>query len=177
MIQICAIASGSNGNCYYIGTEKEAILIDVGIFYKLLNSRLEEAGLDKAKIKAAFISHAHTDHVRGMNVVSKKMAIPGFFPQKAYYRSNKKYRPQDVIFYKAGEEITIGEITVFPFFKSHDCISPHSFRVEVRGENIGVMTDIGIADEVLQNEFSKCDAVFLEANYDEQMLWDGVYPH
>lgn len=177
MIQICSIASGSNGNCYYIGTEKEAIIIDAGIFYKQLNERMLEAGLDKNLIKAAFISHGHADHVKGMNVISKKINIPGFFSQKTYYKTNKKYRSQEFVFFKAEETVSIGEIKVYPFSKKHDCVNPHSFRVEVRGKSIGVMTDIGVVDQTLQDEFAKCDAVFLEANYDKQMLWKGDYPY
>ena len=112
MVEICAIASGSNGNAYYIGTEKEAILVDAGIYYKQLNIRLTEAGLDKEKIKAIFISHEHADHVRGMNVINKKMNIPGIFSEKTYYKSNRKYRPNDVLFFKTNEPYSIGEITI-----------------------------------------------------------------
>ena len=82
MLEICALASGSNGNCYYIGNETEAVLIDAGIYYKRLVERLNEARLQKSKIKAIFISHEHSDHVQGVRVICKKLNIPIYYNQK-----------------------------------------------------------------------------------------------
>jgi phosphoribosyl 1,2-cyclic phosphodiesterase len=176
MLEICALASGSNGNCYYIGNENEAVLIDAGIYYKRLLERLEDANLDKSKIRAVFITHEHTDHVMGVSGCTKKLNIPAFFTQKTYYKAQRKHRPENVSFFETGKMQTIGKINVHPFSKMHDAADPCSFRVECQGKNIGVFTDIGLADETLQHEFSKCQIVFLETNYDKEMLWNGSYP-
>ena len=78
MIEICALASGSNGNCYYIGNEEEAVLVDAGLSFKQILKRLESKALDPKKIKAVFITHEHGDHSRGVRVLSKKLDIPAF---------------------------------------------------------------------------------------------------
>ncbi len=176
MLEICALASGSNGNSYYIGNEKEAILIDAGISYNMLVKRLEHASLDKSKIKAIFISHEHTDHIQGIRGCSKKLGIPGIFSQHTYLKSLKRHQPDLYAFFEHDVAYTIGGISVYPIKKQHDACDPYSFRIACNGNNIGVFTDIGEADETLQNEFKKCDTVFLEANYDKEMLWKGSYP-
>ena len=177
MIEICALASGSNGNSYYIGNENEAILIDAGIYYKRLIERLNDAGLDKNKIKAIFISHEHSDHIQGLRATSKKLGIPGILTKKTYHKAYDKNKPELFAFFNPGEPYIIGNITIHPFKKMHDAKDPCSFRVEVNNKHIGVMTDIGEVDEIVKQEFSKCDAVFLESNYDKEMLFNGLYPY
>jgi phosphoribosyl 1,2-cyclic phosphodiesterase len=41
---------------------------------------------------------------------------------------------------------------------------------------VGVFTDIGKPCKNLISYFKKCNAAFLEANYDEEMLHNGNYP-
>jgi len=176
MLEICALASGSNGNCYYIGNDTEAILIDAGIFYKRLVERLDDADLDISKIKAIFISHEHADHVQGVRVCCKKLNVPVYFNQKTFKNLPHKNQPQYVSYFEPEIPQSIGSLIITPFRKMHDAADACSFTVECQGKNIGVMTDIGIANESVQNEFSKCHAVFLETNYDKEMLWQGFYP-
>lgn len=177
MVKICALASGSNGNSYYIGNETEAILIDAGVYYKRLNERLIETKLDKAKIKAIFISHEHADHIQGVRVTTKKLEAPAFFSKLTLQAARRRHRPDLFAYFEPGEEYKFGGFKVYPFKKKHDAIDPCSFRIETGGKHIGVFTDIGEADDVLIQEFQKCDAVFLETNYDKDMLWNGPYPH
>jgi len=177
MTELCALASGSNGNCYYIGNKDEAVLIDIGIYYKRLIERLNDTGLDKTKIKAIFISHEHTDHIQGARVTSKKLGIPVFYTKKTFHKCYDKNKADNFGFFEPGIPYSVGNISIHPFKKNHDAIDPCSFRIEIGDNNIGVMTDIGVTNETLQNEFSKCNAVFLETNYDEDMLMTGLYPY
>jgi phosphoribosyl 1,2-cyclic phosphodiesterase len=176
MLEICALASGSNGNCYYIGNDTDAVLIDGGIYYKRLIERLEEANLDKSKIKAVFISHEHADHVQGVKAICKKLNITAYFSYKTFNNLPRNHHPAYVKYFEAGEIITVGEISILAFNKKHDAADPCSFRVECEGTQIAVLTDIGIADEQVQQEFGQCQVAFLEANYDKDMLWNGTYP-
>ena len=84
MLEICAIASGSNGNCYYIGNDKDAVLIDAGISCKQIFGRMDEQGLSTDKIKAIFISHEHGDHMRGARVIGKRLQVPVYITAKTY---------------------------------------------------------------------------------------------
>jgi phosphoribosyl 1,2-cyclic phosphodiesterase len=177
MIEICALASGSNGNSYYIGNENEAILIDAGIYYKQLLVRLNEAGLNKDKIKAIFVSHEHSDHIQGLRVTTEKLKAAGVLTRQTYLKISDRWKPDRYSFYVPGEAYIIGKITIHPFLKKHDATEPCSFRIETEGKSIGVLTDIGEPDEIVKAEFGKCHAVFLETNYDREMLWNGTYPY
>lgn len=177
MLEICAIASGSNGNCYYIGNEKDAILIDAGISCKQILFRMNLVGLNPSKIRAVFISHEHSDHMRGARVFSKRLQIPVYFTAKTYNAAYKNLQPDYPVFFNPNKEIKIGNFTIYPFLKNHDAAEPCSFRIEYAGKNIGVFTDIGEPCENVQSQLNKCDALFLETNYDEKMLWEGHYPY
>lgn len=177
MLEICAIASGSNGNCYYIGNDKDAILIDAGISCKQIVLRMKERGLNPTKLKAVFITHEHSDHMRGVRGVSKKLQVPIYLTAKTHSGAYKNLRPDYPKFFAPGEEIEIGDFTIFSFLKNHDASEPCSFRIEYKGKNIGVFTDIGEACHNVKSHLKKCDGLFLESNYDEKMLWEGRYPH
>lgn len=176
MLEICSIASGSNGNCYYIGNKKDAVLIDAGISCKQVLMRMESKGLDPLKLKAVFISHEHSDHMRGARVLAKRLHIPVWLTAKTYYATYKNMQPAYPQFFAPGSELQIGEFTIHPFLKNHDAAEPCSFRVEYSGKNIGVFTDIGEPCNNVTSQLGQCDVLFLETNYDEQMLTNGPYP-
>lgn len=176
MIEICAIASGSNGNCYYVGNQQDAILVDVGIFRKQVLLRMDEVGLDIHKVRAIFISHEHSDHMRGVRVLSKQFNIPVYMTSTTFNSTWKTNRPGNYRLFEPNTPVQVNSITVHPFLKKHDAVDPCSFRVEADGKHIGVMTDIGTVCENVATHFNLCDAAFLESNYDEEMLKNGTYP-
>jgi phosphoribosyl 1,2-cyclic phosphodiesterase len=177
MLEICAIASGSNGNCYYVGNEKDAVLIDAGISCKQILLRMKERSLNPAKVKAVFISHEHSDHFRGARGVSKKMQVPIYVTSKTFNGAYKNLRPDYPRFFNPGDVIEIGDFLVYSFNKNHDAAEPCSFRIQYKNKNIGVFTDIGEACGNVIQHLTLCDGLFLESNYDEKMLWEGRYPY
>lgn len=177
MLEICAIASGSNGNCYYIGNENDAVLIDAGISAKQILLRMKEQDLDPAKLKACFVTHEHSDHMRGVRGVSKKLQIPIYLTTKTHNGAYKNLRPDYPKFFAHDEKMEVGEFTIYPILKNHDAAEPCSFRVQYKNKNVGVFTDIGEACNNVKSHLQKCDTLFLESNYDEKMLWDGGYPY
>ena len=177
MIEFCAIASGSNGNCYYVGNNEDAILVDAGISRKQILLRMHEKELDPSKVRAIFISHEHSDHMRGVKILSKTLNVPVYFTKKTFEKSWNPNRPVHYKFFEPGEEIQINSLKVHSFLKLHDAAEPCSFRVELNGKSVGVFTDIGEPCDNLVSHFSVCDAAFLEANYDDDMLWNGDYPY
>lgn len=176
MLEICAIASGSNGNCYYIGNNTDAVLIDAGISTKQIFARMKERGLNPAKIKALFITHEHSDHMRGARVLGKRLQIPVYITAKTYNSSYRNLRPDYPRFFTPEETIQVGGFTIHPVPKNHDAAEPCSFRIEYDERNIGVFTDIGEACNNVKSHLELCDGLFLESNYDEKMLWEGNYP-
>jgi len=177
MVEICALASGSNGNCYYIGNEREAILVDAGITCKQILNRMAEKNLDPHKIKAIFVSHEHGDHVRGIRVLGKKLDISAYMTKGTYDSLYFTNRPLAVKYIVPGEFVRIGSFTIHSFLKNHDGNEPTSFRIECGDINVGVFTDIGTPCANVRSHLSKCQALFLETNYDEKMLREGPYPY
>ncbi len=177
MIKVCALASGSNGNCYYVGTEKEAVLVDAGISRRQVMKRMKEMKLDMTKVKAVFISHEHADHIKGLRVLADLHGIDAYLTQETLQKAHKNYHPETTHVFKAGDVIKVGEIKVHTFAKKHDAVDPCSFRIEVEEQSIGVMTDIGEACNKVRKHLNACHIVFLESNYDECLLDEGPYPY
>ena len=174
---IASLNSGSNGNCYYIGNEHEAVLIDAGISCRETEKRMLRLGLSMRKVKAIFVSHEHSDHINGIPMLAKKYQLPVYITPPTLQNGGLKIEEHLVFSFVAMQSISIGNLKVTAFPKKHDAINPHSFTITYNDTAIGVFTDIGAVCENVIHHFSKCHAVFLEANYDDQMLDSGNYPY
>lgn len=176
-LYISSINSGSNGNCYYVGNQQEAILVDAGLSCRETETRIARAGLDFKKIKAIFITHEHSDHIRGAEFIARKHQIPVYISKGTFATSSLKLEQKLLKNFNAYESLTVGNLMVVPFPKQHDASDPYSFTVtDSAGITVGIMTDIGTACEHVVRNFKHCHAAFLEANYDEGMLKRGKYP-
>lgn len=175
-IFITSLNSGSNGNCYFIGNDQEAVLVDVGISCREIERRMLRLGLSMNIVKAIFISHEHADHIRGVVVLARKYQLPVYITPSTLKNSPISLEKELVRSFIAHQPVTIGGLSVTAFLKFHDASEPHSFIVEGNGVKIGVFTDIGAPCEQLIHYFKQCNAAFLEANYDEEMLEKGRYP-
>ena len=176
LLQIASLNSGSNANCYYIGNTNEAVLIDAGLSCRETDKRLKRLGLDITLIKAIFISHEHADHIAGLPVLSKKYKLPVYITQNTLRNCNFEIGNDLTFSFIHNQPVSIGELSIMPFIKSHDANDPHSFIVSNNSVQVGVITDIGYACKHVIKHFKLCDAVFLESNYCEQMLENGSYP-
>ena len=174
---ISSLNSGSNGNCYYIGNEAEAILIDAGISCRETEKRMKRSGLSMDNVKAVFISHEHGDHISGLPVLSKKYKLPVYITAATERFGNLKLEKKLVKRFKADEPVTIGNLSITAFQKEHDAGDPHSFVVSSSSVKVGIITDVGIACIKVIYHFKQCHAAFLESNYDEDMLMNGSYPY
>ena len=174
---ITSLNSGSNGNCYYIGNDNEAILVDAGIPCSEVEKRMTRLGLNMQKVKAVFVSHEHTDHISGLRVLSKKYQLPIYVTLATQRFGRLKLEKHLVTSFTAHETIVIGNLSITAFPKFHDAADPYSFVVCCNKIKVGVFTDIGTPCENLIHHFKQCHAAFLEANYDDEMLDKGSYPY
>ncbi|MBA4168272.1 MAG: MBL fold metallo-hydrolase [Chitinophagaceae bacterium] len=175
---ITSLNSGSNGNCYYVGNENEAILVDVGISCREVERRMQRLGLDMHKLRAIFISHEHSDHISGLAVTANKYKLPVYITGQTFRSAGLRIGNELVISFNAVLPVVIGNLSVKAFQKYHDATDPHSFVVSSSsGVSVGVFTDIGNPCKELVYHFRQCHAAFLESNYDEEMLMNGKYPY
>ena len=175
-LYITSLNSGSNGNCYYIGNEHEAVLVDAGLSCRETETRMRRLDLSMKKVKAIFVSHEHTDHVRGLAGIASKYQLP-VYVTNATRPGCYHLKPECAIHFGPGETIAVGSLQVTTFSKFHDAADPHSFIISCNDITVGVFTDLGKPCTELIRHFKKCHAAFIEANYDEEMLQNGRYPH
>lgn len=174
---ITSLNSGSNGNCYYVGNDQEAILVDAGISCREIEKRMKRLGLSMSKVRAVLVSHEHWDHIRGLPVLAKKFQLPVYITATTHQHGGLDIDAQLIRPFVAYEPIVIGGLSITAFPKYHDAMDPYSFIVACNGIKVGVFTDIGWPCEHVVKHFSQCHAAFLESNYDEDMLQNGRYPY
>jgi phosphoribosyl 1,2-cyclic phosphodiesterase len=177
MVYVASLNSGSNGNCYYVGTATGAVLIDAGISCREIEKRMRRLDLSMEKLKAIFISHEHIDHIKGVEVLSKRYELPVYITPATLGNSYPKPPAHLARHFVAHQPVTLADISVTAFPKRHDAVDAHSFIVSVGEINIGILTDIGAPCEHVAQYFGRCHAAFLEANYDDNMLANGRYPY
>ena len=175
-LSITSLNSGSNGNCYYIGNQNEAILVDAGISCREIEKRMKRLGLLVKNVKAIFVSHEHSDHISGVNTFTKKHDVPVYITSTTLAHSRLTVKNELAINFKAYEPIKIGNLVITPFPKLHDASDPYNFIISCNKICVGIFTDIGTPCQQLIRHFKQCHAAFLETNYDEQMLEQGTYP-
>jgi phosphoribosyl 1,2-cyclic phosphodiesterase len=174
---ITSLNSGSNGNCYYVGNDKEAVLVDVGISCREIERRMKRLSLSIEKIRAVFVSHEHSDHIRGIPIFAKKYNLPVYITPATLRGCGFRLDKHLIRSFRAYDPIIIGGLIITAFPKHHDASDPYSFTISCPEIKVGVFTDIGAPCEHLIRQFGECHAAFLEANYDEQMLEQGRYPY
>lgn len=174
---ISSLNSGSNGNCYYVGNNTEAVLIDAGISCRMIEKRMKNLGLNIHLVKGLFISHEHSDHIKGVETLIKKYNIPLYISRQTYLNSGLEINEDNLYHFNHSETIAVSGLKLHAFSKIHDAHDPYSFHVEDDEVRVGIFTDIGFCCDNVVNSFRGCHAAFLESNYDEEMLINGAYPY
>ena len=175
MIKYCSIASGSNGNCYYVAKGDDAVLIDVGINAKHVELRMERLGISPKQISAIFITHEHTDHIRGLSVFCKRYAIPVYITAGSY-KGSRLHLPEELVHIISPDgRVRIGNLTVMGIPKYHDAKEPCSYVVSDGDTNVSILTDLGRACDNVNHVIAHSDILLLESNYDEEMLSKSRY--
>ncbi|MEO9022799.1 MAG: MBL fold metallo-hydrolase [Ginsengibacter sp.] len=173
---ITSLNSGSNGNCYYVGNATEAVLIDAGISCREIEKRMNRLELKIENVKAVFVSHEHSDHIKGLPTLIKKYQLPVYITPATMQHGGLYFEDKFINTFNAHQPVSIGGLSITAFPKFHDASDPYSFVISCNGTCVGVFTDIGIPCKHLIKYFQQCHAAFLEANYDEEMLENGGYP-
>lgn len=181
-MNLCSIASGSSGNCIYIGSQDTNILMDVGISAKRIEQGLSSIGVDPTKLDGILITHEHSDHVSGLGVMARRYHIPIYATAEtinAIFRIKSVGRIAEELFQIIEPDVSfnIKDIEVNPFAISHDASNPVCYTFVHDGHKVGVATDLGKYDDYIVSNLSGCEALLLEANHDIHMLQVGSYPY
>ncbi len=177
-----SFASGSSGNCIYIGSDTTHLLLDVGISRKRTVAALNEIGLGLRDIDGIFLTHEHTDHIGGLPMIAKQSDMPIYATRGTIraIRSMPKFQdidPERFIPVKADEKVIVKDLTVNPMTISHDAAEPVGYRVTYGTKKACVCTDLGCYNEYTAECLKDSDVLLLEANHDVNMLQVGPYPY
>lgn len=175
-IEVCVLASGSDGNSTYVRSGSTAILVDCGISCKELRRRLTGAGARDECLSAILLSHDHFDHARGIAVASRRFGVPVFANRDTSRKASLEHAGVTLSAFTTGRQFEVGDLSVTPFAVPHDAADPVGFTISDGSARVGIATDLGsITLEVLWG-LSGCDAVMVESNHDRGMLMEGPYP-
>lgn len=177
-LEICVLASGSSGNCVYVGNSETRILIDAGISCKVACSRLAEIGVDPASIDAICVTHEHSDHYAGLAVLHRKFGMALFANAGTVEGLSRSAKHRDLSWniFTTGQPFAIGSLRVDPFRIPHDSYDPVAFVIADNDSRVAVCTDLGLATDLVRSRLRDCDALILETNHDEELLLSSGRP-
>lgn len=181
-MRLYSIASGSSGNCIYVGSDTTHLLVDTGISKKRTEEGLAALDISMRDMDGILITHEHIDHIGGLGVVSRKYDIPIYATEKTIdailnTKSVGKIEPDLFHPVKADEPFTIKDIRCNPMRISHDAADPVGYRLKCGTKQVAVATDMGTYTEYTVECLKGMDALLLEANHDVHMLQVGPYPY
>lgn len=175
----CSLQSGSNGNAIYVEADGVRLLFDAGISGITAERRLAEHGRDIRNVDALIISHEHRDHVVACGIYQRKFGLPVYVTEPTLRTARiwcNLGRISDVRYFRSGDDLTFGRVTVHTIRTPHDAVDGVCFVVTGEGKRLGILTDLGHAFPALPRILESLDAAYLESNYDPEMLENGGYP-
>ncbi len=182
-MRLCSIASGSSGNCIYVGTKHTHVLVDVGVSCKRIEEGLKKAALTGHDIDGIFITHEHTDHIQGLGVIARKYAIPMYATEGTIEGirlgcKNLGNFDEDLFHViRVDKDLQLGDLTIHPFQIPHDAKEPCGYRFECEGKRAAVATDMGTFNSYIVENLKNLDAILLEANHDVHLVQVGPYTY
>jgi len=180
-MRFTSLASGSSGNCTYLGTDETHLLIDAGISCKRIDDNLKDLGIRAEELSGILITHEHSDHIQGLKTMCKKHHVPVYGTKETLeviQKTDKKREIDPGLFHPVlpDSPFLIGDFSICPFSNSHDAVNPVGYRAEAGGCSAAVATDLGIYSEYTIKHLLGLDVLLLESNHDIRMLEAGPYP-
>ena len=178
-LKVCSLYSGSSGNSTLIAGENAKILIDCGVSAKAEELALFNVGVRPESIKGIFITHEHSDHIKGVGIMSRKYNIPIYANEKTWEAMESKIGDVSLScrrYIKNGSETYIDDLCIGSFRTSHDAIEPVSYTVTKGSKKISIVTDTGYISGSIFDAVLGSQLILLESNYDPKMLSECTYP-
>ena len=177
-MKLWVLGSGSRGNAVVIESGSCRLMIDVGFGPRILQKRLQSAGIEPESIDACVITHEHSDHIRGAARAARKWQWPLFLTEGTYANSRLALLGTPAAQFRAGRTIEFPDTIVETFRTPHDAEEPIGVVVtsQTSGVRAAILTDIGCATRTVRRMIADVDLLVIESNHDDQMLWNGSYP-
>jgi len=177
-----SLGSGSSGNCYYLGSNENGILIDAGVGIRNVTKALREYGVSFHKIKGILITHDHADHIKTVGCFGDKYNIPIYTTRAVHEGILRNKVVQANLFQskriiEKEQPFVINDFKITAFDVPHDSIENVGYHIEFDDQTFVLITDIGRITEKIKEYASKANHLVIEANYDEYMLQAGKYPY
>lgn len=177
MIEICALASGSKGNCVVVAGAGTKIVIDIGLSLRKYEQALSACNIDASEIAACIITHEHIDHIRGAKRITEKYHLPlHAHPTCTHFLSHNCNVKSKYLAHFDMAGFYIGELFVEPFEISHDSVFAVGYRISDAESTFVYATDCGYCSDQFLTMAQNADTVLIESNHDVEMLQKGRYP-
>ena len=178
-LRFSPLFSGSSGNATYVGCDDAHLLVDAGLSGTRVTQELMKVGVDPDMLSAILVTHEHSDHIKGIGILSRKYDLPVFATEGTWremYGKIGAISPRNMRIFEPGQDFYIGSIDVTPFATPHDAGQPVGYTFEISGAKLAIATDLGSVRDSWFKYVKGADAVILESNYDPGMLQTGPYP-
>lgn len=178
MPKFYSLFSSSKGNCAYLENESGGILIDASPSFKSIENAFSLRGISPENLKGVIITHEHSDHVGGLKTLTKKLSVPIYASKKVLnYLNDKDFLHPDSKTIEIDENgsFEVSGFEILPFKTPHDALESFGFIIKYKNSKLGFATDLGFMPLDILNKLKGCDTVYIESNYDENMLLCGKY--
>ncbi|HYE81920.1 MAG TPA: MBL fold metallo-hydrolase [Clostridia bacterium] len=179
-IRLCSLSSGSSGNCVFVGNDSSGLLVDCGVSGKEILGNLNNIGVCSCTIKAVIVTHEHSDHIKSIGIISRKLDIPIYANINTWNSMADligKVKPENIRYFAVGEELEIAGIGIKSFSIPHDAADPVGFCFYEGSRKVSIATDLGYFSDMVKENISGSDMIMLESNHDIEMLKMGRYPY
>ena len=178
-LQFCSLSSGSSGNSYLVGSDRTLVLVDAGISARQIQERLKTLGLKPEDLSGILITHEHSDHIKGIDTLSKKYHLPLYMnpdTREQVLTLCKNRDQMEIRVFDDREPFLLNDLEVHPFPVSHDAADTVGYSLRKSDSKVCIATDTGTVTPQILTELTDADLVILEANHDEDILKMGRYP-
>ncbi|MDV4150786.1 MBL fold metallo-hydrolase [Clostridium sp. AL.422] len=179
-MKFCSLYSGSSGNSIFIASENARILIDAGLPGKKIDEALKTIGEDPKTLDGIFVTHEHSDHIKGIGVLSRKYDIPIYANADTWNVMESligKIKEHNIKIMDRRSTMFIKDLDIISFNIPHDAVAPVGYTVHCKGKKASVTTDFGIYTEEIRDNIKDSEVILLESNHDVNMLKFGPYPY
>jgi len=182
MLQLCSLASGSSGNCIYIGTDTTHILVDTGLSGKKIKDGLDSILIDPKALHGILVTHEHSDHISGLGVMVRRYKLPIYLTKETWHAIKRQGKVGEieesyVRFIEPDKGFFIQDLWITPFKTSHDAAESVCYTFTHSHGKIGFATDLGVYNDYILEHLKGSNILYIEANHDVKMLEAGSYPY